>query len=154
MMSTYIRCSATTRAGRPCRAWAILDSRPPLCSAHSGRNKGAGAPLGSQNARKHGFYGRQLTGRELSDLVQFAGDMSLDDEIALNRVLLQRLLAALETADAETLITIAPLILSGTRAVGRLLRDQRALSGEAADGIAGALAQALDELGTEWGIEL
>jgi hypothetical protein len=35
--------------------------------------------------------------------------------------------------------------------IGRLLRDQRALSGEATDGIAGAIAQALDELATELG---
>lgn len=38
--------------------------------------------------------------------------------------------------------------------LGRLLRDKRALSGEAADGIAGAISQALDELSNEWGIEL
>ena len=38
--------------------------------------------------------------------------------------------------------------------LGRLLRDQRALSGEAADGIAGAIAQALDELSSELGAEL
>ena len=38
--------------------------------------------------------------------------------------------------------------------LGRLLRDKRALSGEAADGLAGAIGQALDELSTEWGIDL
>ena len=38
--------------------------------------------------------------------------------------------------------------------IGRLLRDQRALSGEATDGIAGAIAQALDELATELGTDL
>ena len=38
--------------------------------------------------------------------------------------------------------------------LGRLLRDQRALSGDAADGIAGAIAQALDELSNELGTEL
>ena len=38
--------------------------------------------------------------------------------------------------------------------LGRLLRDRRALSGEAADGIAGAMAMALDELGNELGIDL
>ncbi len=38
--------------------------------------------------------------------------------------------------------------------LGRLLRDRRALSGEAADGIAGAIAQALDELSSELGVEL
>lgn len=38
--------------------------------------------------------------------------------------------------------------------LGRLMRDNRAITGEAADGIAGAIGRALDELGSEWGIEL
>jgi hypothetical protein len=38
--------------------------------------------------------------------------------------------------------------------LGRLLRDRRALSGDAADGISAAIAQALDELGSELGVEL
>ena len=38
--------------------------------------------------------------------------------------------------------------------VARLLRDQRALSGAAADGIAGAIATALDELTSELGVKL
>jgi hypothetical protein len=38
--------------------------------------------------------------------------------------------------------------------LGRLLRDKRALSGEAADGIAAAMAQAMDELRNEWGVAL
>jgi hypothetical protein len=38
--------------------------------------------------------------------------------------------------------------------LGRLLRDKRALSGEAADGIDDATSQALDELSSDWGIEL
>lgn len=35
--------------------------------------------------------------------------------------------------------------------LGRLMRDRRALQGEAADGLVGAIAQALDELRTEMG---
>jgi hypothetical protein len=38
--------------------------------------------------------------------------------------------------------------------LGRLLRDRRALSGDAADGISGAIAQALDELSSELGTDL
>ena len=38
--------------------------------------------------------------------------------------------------------------------LGRLLRDQRALEGEAADGISAAISQALDELSTELGVDL
>jgi hypothetical protein len=56
--------------------------------------------------------------------------------------------------DIADLAHLAGLVLSGTRIVARLLRDQRAISGTSADGIAGAIAQALDEMGTEWGLSL
>ena len=150
-----IRCTATNRDGTPCKAWAVHGTSPPRCSAHAGRNAGAGAPAGNQNRRAHGFYSRVLTAGELADLVTFADDLSLADEIAIARVTLRRAMERL-TTDLETdeLTNLAKLTLAGTRTVARLLRDQRALSGEAADGIAGAIAQALDELGTEWGIEL
>ena len=38
--------------------------------------------------------------------------------------------------------------------IGRLLRDQRALSGSAADGLLNAISAALDEISTELGIKL
>lgn len=38
--------------------------------------------------------------------------------------------------------------------LGRLLRDRRALVGEAADGMADAIAKALDELSNELGVKL
>jgi hypothetical protein len=83
-----IPCSHTTRAGNPCRAWAAAGTDPPACSAHAGRNRGAGGPLANQNARTHGFYGRILSDQELADLVIYAADMSLDDELACVRVAL------------------------------------------------------------------
>jgi hypothetical protein len=42
---------------------------------------------------------------------------------------------------------------NGSR-IGRLLRDQRALSGASADGLLEAISRALDELSTELGVEL
>ena len=42
---------------------------------------------------------------------------------------------------------------NGSR-IGRLLRDQRALSGASADGLLEAIGKALDELSTELGVEL
>jgi hypothetical protein len=38
--------------------------------------------------------------------------------------------------------------------LGRLLRDQRALSGQAADGLLDAIGKALDEISTELGVTL
>jgi hypothetical protein len=153
------KCTQSTRNGNPCRAWAIRGSDPPTCATHAGRTKTAGAPLANVNRQAHGFYSAALDPNELADLVAFADDVSLDDEIALARVILRRVTnhlrhPDLETIDLDNLATLASLVLAGTRTVARLLRDQRALSGDAADGFAGAIAQALDELSTELGLQL
>jgi uncharacterized protein YjcR len=73
------KCSHTTNSGRPCKAWAVEGTDPPACSAHAGRNVGAGAPAGNQNRQAHGFYAPTLTEEELSDLVTAADDLTLDD---------------------------------------------------------------------------
>ena len=164
--SSSRRCEHQTADG-PCKAWAIRGSDPPRCSAHAGRNAGAGAPPGNQNRRTHGFYASALLPEELADLVACSGDMTLDDEIAIARVTLRRILALLSadrvhrTPEGTTVemtpvdyARLAALLLAGARTVARLLRDKRALSGEAADGISGAISQAIDELSTEWGIPL
>lgn len=155
-MTYAIKCTAKTKKGSPCKASAIRDSHPPLCSSHSQKNKGAGAPPGNGNAKKHGFYAREYTTQELADLLEHAANNNLDDEIALTRVVLRRLLNYLnnDSLSPVEISAIAPLAFTGSRTVARLLRDARALSGEAADGIAGAIATALDELSTEWGVEL
>ena len=71
-MDHKVRCTAITRAGKPCKAWAITGNNPPLCSAHAGRNASAGAPPGNHNARKHGYYSHRFTTQELADLVPHA----------------------------------------------------------------------------------
>ena len=105
----------------------------------------------------------QPTTREERARRLLAGSASaaLDDEIALQRQINDRLLALwdrLEGADADETPTlqvkVAAALTSGIGRVARLLRDQRALSGQAADGLAGAIAHALDELSTEWGVAL
>jgi hypothetical protein len=54
----------------------------------------------------------------------------------------------------ENRARLAALSLAGARTIARLLRDKRALPGEAADGIPGTIAQAIDGLSTERGIPL
>lgn len=149
------KCTATTIAGRPCQAWAIRESDPPRCPAHAGPDRGASSLR--QQTEEDSFYRRQLSNQELADLVAYSGDGGLGDEIAINRVMLRRLLNSLgdtEDASLSDVVKVATLVFRGTKAVAALLRDERALSGEAADGIAGAIAQALDELSTELGLEL
>ncbi len=98
-----------------------------------------------------GFYSKMFTDEELLDVGRLAatGDVSLDEEIAMLRIAMRRVLEApYDPARALQLLS---------RAAGQLatlMRAKRALSGEAADGLAGAFAKALDELSTELGIEL
>jgi uncharacterized protein YjcR len=47
------RCGARTRRGTSCRSPAVRGK--PKCRMH-GCGKGSGAPLGNQNALKHGTY--------------------------------------------------------------------------------------------------
>jgi len=68
--------------------------------------------------------------------------------------LIATLIAAADPDDIQTLIRLCSLQSLTASRLGRLLRDQRAISGKAADGIAGAIAQALDELSNELGQEL
>jgi len=47
------RCGAKTRKGTPCQAPAVTGKK--RCRMHGGA-KGSGAPLGNQNALRHGLY--------------------------------------------------------------------------------------------------
>lgn len=98
-----------------------------------------------------GFYGKMFSDDELLDVGRLAaaGDVSLDEEIAMLRVAMRRVLEA-PIDPARTL----QLLSRATGQLATLMRAKRALSGEAADGLAGAFAKALDELSTELGIEL
>jgi len=50
------RCGARTRSGRPCRSPAVGGKR--RCRMHGG-GAGTGAPVGNQNALKHGLYTKE-----------------------------------------------------------------------------------------------
>jgi CO/xanthine dehydrogenase FAD-binding subunit len=98
-----------------------------------------------------GFYDKTFTDEELLDIGRLAaaGGVSLDEEIAMLRVAMRRVLEApIDAAKALQLLS------RGAGQLATLMRAKRALSGEAADGLAGAFARALDELSTELGIEL
>ena len=59
------RCGARTRQGAPCRAPAVNNKR--RCRMHGGAN-GSGAPIGSQNALKHGFNTKEI--KQLKKVIQ------------------------------------------------------------------------------------
>ena len=106
------------------------------------------------------FYSDLFSPEELALVAAFVSDPTLDDEIWLQRVLNHRLFHYLDDSEpgapleVATLVKVAEALGAGTTRVARLLRDRRALSGEAADGLAGAIAAALDELTTDLGIKL
>lgn len=60
-------CTATTRLGQPCRAWAVLGTDPPRCAPHGGTGAKPGAPEGNRNAVTHGFYANQLGSGQTAD---------------------------------------------------------------------------------------
>ena len=138
------KCTATTHAGQPCQAWAVHNTQPPLCSAHGGGNRPIGAPKGNTNALKHGFYAADPQAITIDDAIAGLVDKMrrLDTIIAETK------------GNGDYLVRLFELYTQASSRLSRMLRDRRALSGDAADGIAGAIAQALDELGTELGVDL
>ena len=153
------KCTASTARGKPCRAWAVTNSVPALCSAHSGRSKGAGAPAGNQNRRTHGFYSTTYTAADQADLVALAIQDDILDELGAVRVHLRRLLAYLAerdeagTVSASLLASVSPLVTQSANTIANLQRTQQLLAGDGA-GIVQAFADALDIVGPNLGVEL
>lgn len=117
-----------------CRAWAMRGEE--LCYAH---------------LRKRGLYRRFFTEEEVQEIEEVASsnELTLEDVIEVLKVLIARVVDR-EKDPSKAL----PLVARGVRSLVSVLKAKRALSGEAADGLAAAFAQALDELSTELGIEL
>jgi hypothetical protein len=141
------RCSAKRRDGQPCNAWAVKDSDPPRCAAHGGTDARIGAPPGNTNALTHGFYAAP-------DAPPATIEEVIQDLAHKQQFLSEYITRNLEKISIEQLARLIKIHGQNASRLGRLLRDQRALSGEAADGISGAIAQALDELSTELGVPL
>ena len=141
------RCTHITKAGRPCKGWAVRGSDPPACSSHL-----SAAPA------EPGFYGGTLTEEELADLVRHAADLTLDEEIACTRIAVRRTLEFLSegrgSLSESDYLRAAGLVFQGARTIARLMRDQQALLGESADRMKAVFDTALDALSAEWGVEL
>jgi len=140
------RCTATCKDGSPCTNWAVHGTNPPRCSVHGGTKKKIGAPKGNKNALKHGFYAAEPKAVTVADAIAGLVDkLNYIDNILQTRS---------DDFSNEQIIRMIALYQQGTSRLGRLLRDKRAVSGEAADGISAAIAQALDELSTQLGVKL
>ena len=116
------------------------------------KRKSGGQP-GNLNAFKHGFYSRRFRAVEIADLGTVLAD-SVDDEIALLRVVTRRLFELAEN-EAETLddwqsIT-STLGASATRISG-LIRTQQMISGGSGNDIVTLLSESIGIVAHELGI--
>ena len=89
-------CTATTAAGHPCKNHPVKGTE--LCKAHGGAALDIrhGAPLANTNAVKHGFYRPTIRQDEYADLLTYAEQFDLADELAITRVRLRRLMTYID----------------------------------------------------------
>ena len=105
-----------------------------------------------------GFYSASLSEEELADLVSYAAEESLEDEIACARITVRRTLGFLnrkrDSMSEAEFLRAARLLFEGARTIGLLVREQRALTGGEDSRLEEIFDAALDVLSEEWGIEL
>ena len=137
-----------------CRAWAMRGAT--YCYAHRAmetESNDANPPISDRQERSACFARAVRSGdadrlieKAVEQVIQRAGeDGSLQHEIGALRVVLNRVIAmdALDGDPAKTAATVARLVDSLVRAV----KMQRALQGDLADDLAGALTTVLIEMG-------
>ena len=146
-------CRARRSDGRPCRAWAVRGSAEALCQAHGGQK-----PASEQ---AHSMYECSFTPEESQEVAQSTADLNVMGEIAINRVLLRRLMIFLRDGGHLTPDQVASLsakVQRGSRIVSHLLQDMhtlREIEGERGDErIPPWMAYALDALGEKWNLDL
>jgi hypothetical protein len=157
--STTPRCTATTRTGRPCRAWAVKGTDPPRCASHrrspsgdGGTGNRIGAPPGNTNAQTHGAYTQPPD-----------TSVDLDARIAdLNRRI-EQLSTYIDHAtigpndgdiDVDQYARLLSLHGQLTSRLGRLLRDKQQISPEDDSLLQQAINNALDQASEILGVQL
>ncbi len=103
-----------------------------------------GAPLGNQNARKHGFYSRVLNEAEQIELSVALDVEGLDQEIALLRLKIQSLLEK----DPENI----KLMLLASSTLARLMRTRYQLTKDQDKGLKEAITNVLREVAIPLGL--
>lgn len=137
-----------------CQAWAMRGQD--RCRAH--RDRPLPARPASTTPQPLGLYADAFTPEDLARLAPLLDHLSLDDEIWMVRMINERLLQRLREGpvDDELLVRLARLLYQGAGQVARLLRDRRAITGDAEEGFARAMGRILDELNTlaDWDVQL
>jgi hypothetical protein len=146
------RCMATRADGSPCRAWAVHGSDPPRCAPHGGGRAPVGAPLGNQNARTHGFYANLTSPGSSHDECTIDGVIA--DLYRKQKRLSRYIDEKMDDLPPADLARFLRLHAQSSSRLGRLLRDRDILKGGWNEGMDAIIAQTLDELGEEWGVDL
>ena len=97
-----------------------------------------GAPKGNQNARKHGFYSKVRTRREIGFLPLAASDADVDDDIAILRVTILSIKEK-DPGNARLLIRAESLLQRTLRANEVMVDRRRRESRRAAERLGRAL---------------
>jgi len=125
------RCLARTKAGEPCRNWALPDSQAqfglPLCAAHARRAAKAGHPK--------------------SAAIRLYGDYFAPADLVAH-------ISAQPPQDSAETARLTHLILDNLRTIARLVRDHHAITPPGPDPFMATLGIALDQLGEEWSVKL
>ena len=150
------KCTAETKTGLPCSAWAMADSD--RCRRHRmdlAPYRPGGARTALPERRSHGLYSHFLTANDALEMALVGTSVTLEDEIAFTRVVIRRLADMVDSAETiDDACKLANTLFAGTGRVASLLRTQQMISRGNSGGVMGVIADALEELGDEWGIEL
>lgn len=139
-------------------------TEPPMCSSHWHKRHPSrparSAPRPTDAVRRRAVEDQSASRTDSAGTAHAArlgpgiiADI-IEDLAEKQRVLSKYIDDNLDELGIAAMAQLLHLLGQNASRLGRLLRDQRALSGEAADGIAGAIAQALDELSNELGADL
>ncbi len=115
-------------------------------------SKKRGGQRSNVNALRHGFYSRTFSEEELVEIGRLAvAELSLDEEIAMLRVLIRRVLEA--NLPAKDVIEMLGRAAGHLR---RLVETKMELeaAGDSEDAVSRAVQRALDDLSEELGVEL
>ncbi len=133
-----------------CRAYAMRGRQRCRPHLHTALPPPAAAtPPAESGQLGQSFYSRHYTLQEIADLLDQADDPGLDQEITAARIAIRRILAYIDKNDQlpdRDLQAALALVFTGASTIGRLLRHQQVLSGEAADSIAGGFGAIIDQI--------
>jgi hypothetical protein len=146
------RCTAISANGRPCRAWAVHGSHPPRCAPHGGGRTPTGAPHGNQNARTHGFYAAADKPDEPDQPCTI--DLVIADLLRKHNRLSRYIDSCADNLTPDQILSFHRLHGQNCSRLGRLLVQRRALRDNGTHPLDGAIAQALKELGEDFGVDL